>query len=150
VHSRIADESLVSRTQINLTLFSGKVPLRAALCFQSKPNRKKRQTMVDELQQLRTPFELFQLLAHYGALGVTDREAWQNRLMEMPNLQANELVKLHGDLLAYGWIEQNTGVVSVFQPGTVAQCYRITPAGQKALKQARTECAPEREDAEAA
>ena len=48
-----------------------------------------------------------------------------------------ELVKWHGELIAYGWVEQNTGVVPGVKVGAVLGCYRITPAGVRALKQAR-------------
>jgi hypothetical protein len=106
--------------------------------------------MIDELHQLRANAELYQLLAHYGTAGETDREAWQDRLMELPTFPTKDLVKWHGELLAYGWLEQNTGVAAACRPGTVAQCYRITTAGQKALKRARTERVSEEEDAEAA
>lgn len=87
--------------------------------------------MFDEIQALRTDPGLFRLLAHYAVAGAVDREAWQDRLMELDHRPAKDLVQLHGLLLAYGWIEQNTGVVR--------GCYRVTTAGQRAVKQVRAE-----------
>ena len=52
-------------------------------------------------------------------------------------------------VIAYGWIEQNTGVTPLAKPGVVASCYRITPAGLRALRLAR--CAADTDElAEAA
>jgi hypothetical protein len=93
--------------------------------------------MFDELDRLRDVKELCDLLTHYQRLGVADREAWQDRLAEMEGVEPRRLVKLHGELLAYGWLEQNTGLTPALRPGTVAGCYRITLAGVRALKQAR-------------
>jgi hypothetical protein len=56
----------------------------------------------------------------------------------MEGVEARQLVKLHGELLAYGWLEQNTGLTPVLRAGAAANCYRITPAGLRALKQVRT------------
>ncbi len=94
--------------------------------------------MFDELDRLRDVKELFALLLHYQQAGAEDRQAWQDRLTELEGVEPRQLVKLHGELLAYGWLEQNTGLTPVLRVGTAAQCYRITPAGLRALKQART------------
>ena len=106
--------------------------------------------MFDEQDRLCTDPDLFTLLTHYATLSLPDREAWQDRLMRLGDGPGKDLVRMYGELLAYGWIEQNTGVVAPGPPGTVARCYRITPAGQKALKRVRTERAFEDEDAAAA
>ncbi len=100
--------------------------------------------MLDELERLRENDKLFRLLYHYAQTGALDREVWQDRLMELEGIEANGLVRLHGDLLAFGWIEQNTGAVPVLQKNAVPRCYRITLAGQRALKQANSES--ERDD----
>src|SRR4051812_38271234 len=92
--------------------------------------------MFDELERLRDGKELFALLSHYQQRGEADRQVWQDRLTEMEGVAPRELVKLHGELLAYGWLEQNTGLTPVLRPGAAASCYRITPAGIRALKQA--------------
>ena len=83
--------------------------------------------MFDELDRLRANPHLVQLLSHYGKLGEANREAWQSRLMGMEGIEPSELTKLHGLLLAFAWVEQNTGHVPV--------CYRVTLAGQRALRQ---------------
>jgi hypothetical protein len=95
--------------------------------------------MFDELERLRSVKELFALLRHYQQVGEADRQAWQDRLIEMEGVEPRQLVKLHGELLAYGWLEQNTGLTPVLRAGAAANCYRITTAGIRALKQARTQ-----------
>ena len=90
--------------------------------------------MLDELHVLQRNEYLSRLLAHYAEAGATDREAWQNRVMNLEGVEGQELVKLHGKLIAFDWIEQNTGAVPILQQGPVPQCYRVTGAGLKALK----------------
>jgi hypothetical protein len=103
--------------------------------------------MWDDVRPLRTSSHLMQLLTHYAE--VADREAWQDRLMEMADLPPRELGRLHGELLAHGWIEQNTGSVPVLRVGAAPQCYRSTAAGRRALKNVLAEGKVE-EDWEAA
>ena len=95
--------------------------------------------MFDEMDRLAEARELFDLLAHYAAAGGADRDVWQDRLPEMKSVEPRQLVRLHGELLAYGWIEQNTGLTPVLKLGSAPLCYRVTPAGQRAVKQARAE-----------
>ena len=92
--------------------------------------------MFDELQLLQGNEDLSRLLAHYADAGAADREAWQDRVMELEGVERQGLVKLHGRLIAFGWLEQNTGAVAVSQQGVVRQCYRITLGGLRALKKA--------------
>lgn len=92
--------------------------------------------MFDELERLRKSKGLVQLLTHYTALGETDRKQWQDRVMAMDPADAGKLVKWHGELLAFGWIEQNTGLTPVLKPGCAAACYRVTSAGRRALRDA--------------
>jgi hypothetical protein len=106
--------------------------------------------MFDEMEQLNGSAELRRLLAHYAQLGAADREAWQDRLMEMDGVAPKDLVRLHGELIAFGWVEQNTGMTPGRKPGVVAGCYRITAAGQKALKRALSGRPVYEEEAEAA
>lgn len=94
--------------------------------------------MFDELNRLHEAEELRRLLAHYAQFGLADREAWQDRLMALEGAEPKELVKLHGELLACGWVEQNTGLTPLGKPGVVAACYRVTSAGLRALRQARS------------
>jgi hypothetical protein len=95
--------------------------------------------MIDELERLRRVKGLFALLNHYANLGRPDREIWHDRLSTLEGTEPRELVKLHGELLAYGWLEQNTGATPVLRSGAAAGCYRIALAGVRALKQVRSE-----------
>ena len=97
--------------------------------------------MLDEMDRLRDEKSLFALLSHYAALGAVDRQGWQDRFLEMQGVETRQLVRLHGELLAYGWLEQNTGLTPVLRRGEAPACYRIAPAGLRALKQVRAEWA---------
>jgi hypothetical protein len=104
--------------------------------------------MSEELQHLREDSGLAALLTHYAEKGADDREAWHDRVMEWDGSHADALVRLHGCLLAYDWIEQNTGATPAARPGAVPQCYRATAAGRRALARARLR--PDADEAEAA
>jgi hypothetical protein len=95
------------------------------------------EALPDEMQRLRESEALAWLLAHYADLGAADREAWQDRLMHLEGVEPRQLVLLHGELIAYGWLEQNTGSTAVLKAGAVPACYRITAVGVRALRQAR-------------
>jgi hypothetical protein len=95
--------------------------------------------MFDEMERLRDGKELYALLLHYQRAGEADRLAWQDRLAEMEGVEPHQLVKLHGELLAYGWLEQNTGLTPLLRAGAAANCYRLTTAGLRALKQVRSQ-----------
>src|SRR5207248_2115108 len=82
--------------------------------------------MNDDLSALRDSRDLHDLLAHYAGLARADRQAWQDRRMEQEGCDGRQLTRLHGRLLAWGWVEQNTGAVT--------GSYRVTPAGLRALK----------------
>src|SRR5260370_16260095 len=92
-------------------------------------------TMFDEMDRLRNVKELSALLAHYAELAAPDRQVWQDRVQEVNGVEARELIKLHGELIAYGWLEQNTGAPPILKRGFAPACYRFTPAGLRALKQ---------------
>jgi hypothetical protein len=94
--------------------------------------------MFDELDTLRDSPHLLRLLDHYVELCAVDRECWQDRRMEMEGVEVRDLVKLHGLLLAFGWLEQNVGHVSVIRAGAVPCCYRVTAAGVRTAKIARS------------
>lgn len=87
----------------------------------------------DDDEMLDTP-GLLDVLRHYGQLAEPDRHIWQDRLMEHPEVDARGLTGLHGELLASGWIEQNTGHTVPGRAG-VAACYRITTAGLRMLRE---------------
>jgi hypothetical protein len=94
--------------------------------------------MLDELNRLRADEYLLELLKHYASLGEVDREAWQDRVMNHQAVDCTALVRLHGDLLAFEWIEQNTGILVNAREGHMPSCYRVTTAGLRALKRARS------------
>jgi hypothetical protein len=90
--------------------------------------------MSEDVDRLRDEESIRLLLAHYVDLGAGDREAWQDRLMELDDLEPQVLARLHGELLAYGWLEMNVGVPPAMRSGVVPQCYRATGAGRRAVK----------------
>jgi len=85
--------------------------------------------MDDDFDVLAAMPELSRLLQHYAPPAASDREAWQDRLMELDGVSAKDLTRLHGELIAQGWLEQNTGVTPFVRPGVVAGCYRLTSLG---------------------
>ena len=94
--------------------------------------------MFDALERLCGSEGLRALLAHYADRGRADRQAWQDRVLQADGLAPRELTKLHGELLAFGWVEQNTGSTPAPRRCEAPACYRVTPAGLRALRQART------------
>ena len=82
---------------------------------------------------------LYQLLAHYQAATGDDREAWSDRVSEWRDGRPEELTRWHGRLIAAAWIEQNTGHTPPPTSGRIGQCYRVTPAGRRALKRCTDE-----------
>jgi hypothetical protein len=93
--------------------------------------------MFNELERLRDSAGLFALLTHYAELAGPDRQAWQDRQMQQDGQEPRELTRLHGELLAYGWLEQNSGNVPVVRKEEAPACYRVTTAGLRALKQVK-------------
>jgi len=91
--------------------------------------------MLNELERLRDAPGLFALLTHYTDLAAADRQAWHDRRMQLDGCDARQLTRLHGELIAHGWLELD--VTSVPQPraGAVPACYRVTREGLRALKQ---------------
>src|SRR5205814_1778545 len=91
--------------------------------------------MLDEMDSLQTSPALNQLLAHYANLASPDRDAWQPRLSCMIGVEPQDMTKLHGDLLALGWIEWTSG-----QParklGDGIACYRVTADGLRVYRMA--------------
>ena len=53
--------------------------------------------------------------------------------MHMDGVEPRELSKFHGELIAFDWIEQNTGQTFLLKEGTVPSCYRITLNGLRDL-----------------
>jgi hypothetical protein len=96
------------------------------------------------VDRLRDEGPLRRLLAHYA--WADDREAWQDRVMELEGVPAQALVRLHGELVAYGWVEMNIGAWPACRSGVVPQCYRATAARRRAVKEEKS---GERDDVEA-
>lgn len=93
--------------------------------------------MLEELQRLRESIVLQQLLEHYASLGTADRAVWQQRRMELQGVGAPEITALHGELLAFSWIEMNFGFLTGNEAGGLSACYRITLDGLRAWKRAQ-------------
>jgi hypothetical protein len=55
--------------------------------------------------------------------------------MVLEGVDEEGLVRLHGTLIACGWIEQNTGLATSPRPGVVAQCYRCTSGGRRVVQE---------------
>jgi hypothetical protein len=103
--------------------------------------------MLDLLERLRAKPPLQTLLAHYASLAASsDRQVWQDRLMTVDRVDASDLSRLHGELIAFDWIEQNTGHFGAYRAGAVTGCYRVTNAGLRAL--ARLKATQDEEEAE--
>jgi hypothetical protein len=83
--------------------------------------------MFDDLERLREHLPLQVLFEYYGTRGEPNRESWHARLSELPDVSAAEMSRLHGELIAFDWIEQNTGQMPC--------CYRVTVAGMRAFRQ---------------
>jgi hypothetical protein len=93
--------------------------------------------MFNEMERLGDSPLLQTLLGRYAALAAPDRQAWQDRCMELDGTEPRDLSGLHGELIAYGWLEQNTGVVEAPCQGGARATYRVTPAGLRAVKALR-------------
>lgn len=87
--------------------------------------------MLDEMERLRNNADLFVLLLHYARLAEADRETWHERLADLEGVEPRQMTKLHGELIAFAWVEQNTG-------GMLA-CYRATLAGWRAVQQVQAQ-----------
>jgi hypothetical protein len=90
-------------------------------------------TMLDDSLRLRENPHLLALLSHYAQQGTEDRAVWRDRLMQMEAIEPKELSKLHGELIALDWIEQNTGQAVVHE-GVISACYRITMNGLREFR----------------
>jgi hypothetical protein len=90
--------------------------------------------MLDDLEHFSGNEALQRLLSHYARVAGDDRERWQDRLMELDGTEPKDLVKLHGELIAFGWVEMNVGAMPIVRAGVVSSCYRITSAGLRALR----------------
>ena len=85
--------------------------------------------MLDDSLRLQENPHLLALFSHYAQMGTEDRATWQDRLMQMEGVEPKQLSALHGDLIIFDWIEQNTGQAIMLSDGRLSACYRITPHG---------------------
>jgi len=53
--------------------------------------------------------------------------------MELEGTDDKHLTTLHGELIAFDWIEQNTGH-AIYKDGRLSACYRITQQGFRAFR----------------
>jgi hypothetical protein len=83
--------------------------------------------MLDNLDRLRNSPQLLQLFTHYAELGEVNPEALHPRLTQLNCDGRVDLVKLHGELIAFNWIEPNTGQTPCN--------YRLTRAGRNAMQE---------------
>ena len=90
--------------------------------------------MFDLTARLRENPHLLTLLSHYAALGSEDRMAWRDRVMNLDGLGPEQLTALHGELIAFDGIEQNTGHAGLLPDGTLSACYRVTLTGLKEFR----------------
>jgi hypothetical protein len=49
--------------------------------------------------------------------------------MQMEGVEPKQLSILHGELIAFDWIEENTGQALMLTDGILSACYRITLNG---------------------
>jgi hypothetical protein len=73
--------------------------------------------MLDDSLPLQENPHLLALLTHYAQQGTEDRATWRDRLMQMDGIEPKQLSALHGELIAFDWIEQNMGQASCSQTG---------------------------------
>ena len=90
--------------------------------------------MFDDSLRLRDNPHLLALISHYAQQGTEDRATWRNRVMEMEGVEPNQLSVLHGELIAFDWIEQNTGQAFSVKDGILSNCYRITVSGLREFR----------------
>jgi hypothetical protein len=76
------------------------------------------------------------LLAWYGDLHAARPDAaWHDRRAELPHVDAAGLSRLHGDLIAFGWIDIRISPEALATPGEIRSACQITREGIRALKQ---------------
>lgn len=103
--------------------------------------------MYVDVDALRSDARLRELLAAYVDRRRADPGAeWHDRVMELDGCTAEQLTKLHGRLLANGWIETRVHGEAFREAGRLEACYRATHDGVSALRQAQAQGALDEED----
>lgn len=91
--------------------------------------------MITGYEALRDDPRLHGLLLTYSKMKKQKPDAdWHDRIMEMDGVSEEELNKLHGLLLASGWMETRVHGDAFRTAGKLEACYRITPDGNAALR----------------
>lgn len=99
-------------------------------------SRKGRWKVFDEPDQIKKDSPLYALLRAYAEPGTLDRETWRDRVMELNGLTGRDLSRLHGELIALGWVEQNTGNTPAVKANSAIGCYRVTALGLRFYRKA--------------
>jgi hypothetical protein len=105
----------------------------------SARTRKGRWKVFDEPDMLKKDSPLFGLLRCYAEPGCADRETWRDRVMDLNGLTGRDLSRLHGELIALGWVEQNTGNTPGVKANSAIGCYRATALGLRVYRKAERE-----------
>lgn len=92
------------------------------------------------IDTLRDNEPLLALLTAYAELKARqpDRD-WHDRQGQFRDLPARELSRLHGMLLANGWIESRVHADAFHPAGRVADVYRVTHDGIRTLRELASE-----------
>lgn len=90
--------------------------------------------MIGSIEILCENPSLHELLLSYRQQRKQRRDAeWDDRIMRFDDLSDKELSKLHGTLLALGWLETRVCREAFDVPGQLTACYRVTHEGIRAL-----------------
>lgn len=90
-----------------------------------------------------------ELLAQYlTSTQQSPNKEWHDRVMTLCSLAPADVSKLHGHLLANGWVDTRVALEVFNTPGRLASCYKITPDGACALQWAMKEADWEDEEQE--
>lgn len=91
--------------------------------------------MITNIQTLQSDEQLRQLLDRYVQLHKSQPKVeWHDRVMELDGCDTQRLAKLHGLLLASGWIETRVHGDSFRHAGRLEACYKVTHDGVHALR----------------
>lgn len=98
---------------------------------------------------LRESTPLRELLYHYlTCKQQSPGQEWHDRVMSVGTLEPADVSKLHGHLLANGWVDTRVANDVFNTPGRLTGCYKITPDGARALQWAMKEADWEDEEQE--